>query len=69
MKLSSMAAALADTLRARGVGDPAAGLAAEASIAVFRIAFERWIDDANDRDLPQLLREALAQLQAFTAVS
>jgi AcrR family transcriptional regulator len=69
MKLSSMAAALADALRQRGVGDPAAGLAAEASIAVFRIAFERWIDERNDRDLPQLMREALEQLQAFTAVS
>src|SRR4030081_285282 len=42
IKLASLSAALADTLRRRGVRDPAASLAAEAGIAVFRIAFEPW---------------------------
>jgi hypothetical protein len=38
----TLSAATAAVLRRRGVADPAASLAAEAGIAVFRIAFERW---------------------------
>jgi AcrR family transcriptional regulator len=66
-KLASLSATLAKTLRARGVGEPAARLAAEATIAVFRIAFERWVAEANERDLPQLLRESLDELKAVAA--
>jgi AcrR family transcriptional regulator len=66
-KLASLSAALADALRRRGVGDPAAGLTAEVAIAVFRTAFERWIDETNDRDFPQLVRESLDELKALTA--
>jgi hypothetical protein len=65
--MATLAAALADTLRQRGVSDPAASLAAEAGIAVFKIAFERWIADPAQRDLPQLMRESLSELKAVTA--
>ncbi len=41
IKLASLAAALAEALRRRGVDDPAASLTAEAGIAVFKVAFER----------------------------
>ena len=51
----------------RGVTDPAASLAAEAGIAVFRVAFERWISETSQRDLPQLIRESLDELKAVTA--
>jgi AcrR family transcriptional regulator len=67
IKLASLSAALADTLRRRGVRDPAASLTAEAGIAVFRIAFELWINESNQRDLPQLIRESLDELKAVTA--
>jgi AcrR family transcriptional regulator len=67
IKLASLAAALAGTLRRRGVAAPAASLAAEAGIAVFRIAFERWINEASQADLPQLIRESLDELKAVTA--
>jgi AcrR family transcriptional regulator len=67
IKLASLAAALADTLRQRGTKDPAASLAAEAGIAVFRIAFEAWVSDGNQRDLRQIMRESLAELKAVTA--
>jgi AcrR family transcriptional regulator len=67
IKLASLAAALAGTLRQRGVSDPAASLAAEAGIAVFRIAFERWTSEAGQADLPQLIRESLGELKAVTA--
>jgi len=67
IKMASLSAALAGALRRRGVQDPAASLAAEAGIAVFRIAFERWIDETSQADLPQLIRSSLDQLKAVTA--
>jgi AcrR family transcriptional regulator len=67
IKFASLSAALADALRRRAVDDPAASLTAEVGIAVFRIAFERWIAEGEDRDLPALIRESLGQLQAVTA--
>jgi hypothetical protein len=67
IKLASQSAAIAETLRRRGVMDPAASLSAEAGIAVFRTAFERWIEPTNDRSFAQLIRESLDQLKALTA--
>jgi AcrR family transcriptional regulator len=67
IKLASLASALADTLRRRGVEDPAASLTAEAGIAVFRIAFERWVHDTDQQDLPQLIRESLKEMTAVIA--
>ena len=67
IKLASLASAMADALRRRGVADPAASLAAEAGVAVFRIAFERWIKDTSPRDLPHFIRESLDELKAVTA--
>ena len=67
IKLATLAAAIADTLRRRGVPDPAASLAAEAGIAVFRIAVERWINAPSQQDLSRLIRESLAELKAVTA--
>jgi AcrR family transcriptional regulator len=67
IKLASLASALADALRRRGVKEPAASLTAEAGIAVFRVAFERWVDETNEQDLSQLRRESLGELRAVTA--
>jgi AcrR family transcriptional regulator len=67
IKLASLASAIADTLRRRGVGEPAASLAAEVAIAVFRIGFEGWVNDTGQRDLVQLIRESLDELTAVTA--
>ena len=67
IKLASLAGAMAQALRLRGVGDPAAILTAEAGIAVFRVAFERWVDPANRRSLPRVTREALDELRAIAA--
>ncbi len=67
IKMASLSAALADGLRRRGVADPDASLAAETGIAVFRVAFERWIGEPGDRDLSQIMRESLDQLRALTA--
>lgn len=59
--------AVADALRSRGVGDPAPGLTGEVAIAVFKVAFERWVDKDNRRDLVHLLHESLDELKAATA--
>jgi AcrR family transcriptional regulator len=67
IKLASLASALADGLRRRGVDDPAASLAAEMGIAVFRIAFERWLDEANHPDLARTVSELLDELKLVTA--
>lgn len=67
IKLASLAAALARTLRSRGAGDTASGLVAEVGIAVFRIAFQSWVDETNHRDFPELIRESLHELRAVTA--
>jgi AcrR family transcriptional regulator len=68
IKLASLAAALADTLRKRGVGDTAASLSAEVAIAVFKIAFERWVAEPDGGpDLTHLQRAALDELKAVTA--
>jgi AcrR family transcriptional regulator len=62
IKLATLAAALADALRRRGVKDPTASLAAEVGIAAFKVAFERWINVANRRDFPHLIRDSLTRL-------
>jgi AcrR family transcriptional regulator len=67
IKLANLAWALAGALRERGVSEPAASLTAEAGIAVFRIAFARWIDDPGHQAFPQLVRESLDALKAVTA--
>ena len=54
-------------MRRRNVTDPAASLAAETGIAVFKIAIERWQDETSQKDLPQLMRESLDALKAMTA--
>jgi AcrR family transcriptional regulator len=65
-KLASLAGAVAEALRRRGVADRAAILTAEAGITVFRVAFERWVDQANRQPLQRLIRESLDELRALT---
>ena len=67
IKLAALASAIAAALRQRGVAAPAANLTAEAGIAVFKIAFERWVSEAGQADLPQLIQDSLTELKAVTA--
>jgi AcrR family transcriptional regulator len=62
IKLASLSAALADALRGRGVNDPAASLTGEIAVGVFKVAFERWVDQANQRPLTELMGESLGQV-------
>ncbi|MHA4816108.1 TetR/AcrR family transcriptional regulator [Streptomyces aculeolatus] len=67
IKLATLAAELAQALRRRGVADPAASLAAEVGIAVFKTAFERWTSEDGEQGLSQLVRAAFDELKAVTA--
>jgi AcrR family transcriptional regulator len=69
IKLANLASALADALRRRGVADPAASLAAEAGMAVFKIAFERWISDPGESNLADAIRDSVADLRSVFTVS
>jgi AcrR family transcriptional regulator len=67
MKLASLSAALAEVLRSRGVSETAAGLTADAGMAVFRVAFQRWLDDSGQPDFKPLVRQSLEELRAVLA--
>ena len=61
-KLEAFASAVAGALRDRGVPELAASLAAETGIAVFKVAFARWISEPGEPDLPGILAESMAEL-------
>jgi AcrR family transcriptional regulator len=67
LKSAALTAAIADALRARGVADPAASLAAELGNLAFRTAFARWVDPANEREFAELARQTLQELRAASA--
>lgn len=69
IKLETLALALADTLRGRRVGDPAAGLIAEVAVAVFKVSFEVWVADAESRDLTEVLRQSLGELRSLASIT
>jgi AcrR family transcriptional regulator len=67
LKRASLATAVAEALRQRGVTEPAASLAAESGVIAFKTAYTRWAGDPGAPDLVQLLHEAIGQLQAMAA--
>lgn len=67
VKLATLAAAVADALRARGVVGRAANLSAEAGIAAFKIGFGDWITRPEPGELAAIIRESLDELRVATA--
>lgn len=67
-KMSVLASAIADALRARGVAEPAATLAGQSAGMVFGIGFAQWIREGEKRSLAQIELELLAELRGLTAV-
>jgi AcrR family transcriptional regulator len=63
IKMMSLAAAIAEVLKQRGVSASAASLAAEAGTAILRVGFEQWVHDRKDRNLVFHLRAARRQLE------
>ncbi|TWP34597.1 TetR family transcriptional regulator [Leekyejoonella antrihumi] len=67
MKMASLSVAFADGLRRRGASDVDARLTAEAGVAIFRVAFERWVSEPGVKALLQVVRDSVDQLKALTA--
>jgi AcrR family transcriptional regulator len=66
-KLSSLAGAVAEALSDRGVSAATATLAAEAGMAVFKVAFDRWVEEQNTDSLLDLVRAAMGELREVAA--
>lgn len=66
IKLTALADGLAEALVRRGVQDRIARLSAEAGVAVFKVAFEQWIE-RDDHDLAHYVRAGIDELKALTA--
>jgi AcrR family transcriptional regulator len=61
-KLAGLATTVAEALRARGIGEPAASLAAESGATVFGIAFSQWIREGEGRSLRDITSDVLREL-------
>ncbi|MET8849921.1 TetR family transcriptional regulator [Amycolatopsis sp. NPDC004625] len=61
-KLTTLATTVAAALRARGVDELAATLAAESGVTVFGISFIRWLREDEDRSLADITDEVFAAL-------
>jgi len=68
-KLGGLASIIADALRARGIAEPTATLAAESGATVFGIAFAQWIRDGEDRSLAEISSEVLLDLRNLAEAS
>lgn len=66
-KLASLSAGVAVALGQRGLTERGARLTAEVGVVIFKVAFERWVSDDNQRDMVDLLHESLDGFKAVTA--
>ncbi len=69
IKMATLASAIAQALREKGVREPAASLTAESGIAVFKIAFGRWVDGTGATELSDEMHESFLELKAVTSGS
>jgi AcrR family transcriptional regulator len=69
IKLALLATSLGEALQRRGAASMTATLAAEMGIAIFRVAFERWIDESNHRTFAQILRDSFDELKTVVRSS
>jgi AcrR family transcriptional regulator len=67
IKMATLSAALAQALHARGVGQPDASLAAEAGIAVFKVAFAQWVGEFERRSYGEIVDDSLVRLRTLVA--
>jgi AcrR family transcriptional regulator len=68
-KLAGVATVVAQALRARGIGEPAATLAAQAGMTVFGIAFAQWIREGETRPLSDIASDVLRELRSLTGAA
>ena len=67
IKGARLGAAFAAALRERGVPDPTASVTAETGIAVFRVAFERWVNGTHRGSLGEMILEGFRALTTAVA--
>jgi AcrR family transcriptional regulator len=65
-KLANLATTVADALRARGIDELAATLAAQSGATVFGIAFTQWIREGETRSLTDIAAHVLGELVTLT---
>ena len=63
IKMVALKEAIAGGLQSRGVSDSEASLTAQAGVAVFQTAFERWAHTDGSRDFASLIHGALHDLR------
>jgi AcrR family transcriptional regulator len=68
-KFARLAVAVAEALRARGIGEPAATLAAQSGATVFGIAFAQWIREGERRSLTDIAAEVLRELVSLSTAA
>ena len=67
IKLATLTSAIGEALGQRSVRGPAASLTAEAGVAVFKTAFERWVRRNGPVEFAPLVDEALNELRGLLA--
>jgi len=68
-KLAGLAATIAAALRARGIAEPAATLAAQSAATVFGVSFAQWIREGETRSLPDITSDVLRELGNLTGAA
>jgi AcrR family transcriptional regulator len=64
IKMADLTTAISDGLERRGVPEATASFTAQAGVAVFKTAFERWVDRKGSVEFAPLVHEALDELRA-----
>ena len=67
LKYEAIALAFTDTLRRRGVDGAAARLTADVGVALFRSAYDRWLDSSADAGMGEIVEDVVAALRTATA--
>jgi AcrR family transcriptional regulator len=65
LKLAAMTDAAAEALRARGVAEPTASLAAHSAVTVFHVAFARWVSTEEPPSLATCIAQTAEALRAL----
>jgi len=68
-KFAGLARTVAEALRVRGIGEPAATLAAESGATVFGIAFAQWIREGETRSIADIAAHVLHELLNLTSAA
>ncbi|OMC38957.1 TetR family transcriptional regulator [Mycobacterium sp. GA-1841] len=65
IKLATLSTELTEALAHKGIAETSARLAAETGMAVFKVAFGRWVHDNHDGGLASIVTATMDELKAF----